>query len=520
MSTKSAQIKEKNYKNQPKGSLNGLQPCTKYKVLMNIKNVASKKNFDYENVVSTRPESSTKINLSLQEAKDDFAILTYKSTTADCIEQYVAVLRDENRNEVKNLTLKDKTFKFDDLSLSELYKAQIIATDDKGTKILSNEQPITKSVEMEAKDVKADSVRLEWDPNDFDIDYRLEIVDQSGNKILDNKLKDNLIDLHNLTACTKYSAKVYVDTLEIGSLVFSTEKSTPGLVEDVNFHSNSTFSTISWKHPKINPSCVVSYTVKAKNDKTVLNKIVAKTQTSITTNRLPYSRKISIHVYANYDTSDNATINSTDSEFENFNVDEFVVDTIKEFRRSPAEMQLSWGFDTSFTSSDILDYFEVFFEGTTHKTNKTLINLIIQPCHKTYTIAIRCVSKAGSIGRNVTYEMHLNDSALVLSAIDKESINVQHKNKSLVIVWQADVHEAPCIAYYEIKFAEEVFKTNKTEMEINKFDSCMPYQMTITPISESGTRGATTNYEFETKVLGMYVWNVHDCMCGILNILI
>ncbi|KAL7041862.1 hypothetical protein ACKWTF_000928 [Chironomus riparius] len=487
-----------------------------------VKNLATSKSWEYENFVSTKPDAKTKIELTVGEIFEDYAEFSWTSTTADCLETYHAILKDSTDREIQNITISPtvKTFTFHNLEPRKSYTAVIDAQHEKGSKISSNEQKIKmKSSEnyidnleviLNVQNVTTNTAQLMWDLTDkidSTVTYNLEIFDQTGtNKIFNGVLANNSVILKNLQACMEYNAKITVIEFSKSSeRTFETRMAQPGNVTKISYQANQTHSIISWTPPNINPTCVKNYTIKfgyLKDENATVQHTVPKDHLSKVFDTLKYSTKIYIHVYANLDTSVNATRASNIKVFENFNIDNFVVKTIQEFRLSAAEMQLSWGFDTSFIDGDVLDYFEVFFDGNAIKTKKRLLNLNIIACKTNYTIAIRCASKAGSVGPNVTYHTNLNDKEVQLSIINAIDINVHQNNESLLIEWTPNVYEASCIDYFEIKFADEVFKTNVQKMEINKFDSCMLYQVLITPISiESGTKGETTHYEFETSVL-------------------
>jgi hypothetical protein len=523
--TKTAVYGKSNFRNQLKDKLSGLTACTKFKVKFMVKNVATNKNWEYENFVSTKPDSKlTKIELNVGEVFEDYADFKWTSTATDCLETYQAILKDSNNKEIHKISIEPtvKTFTFHDLEPRKSYTVVIVGQHEKGTKISSNEQKIKmKSSEnyidklqviLNVQSVTTNAAQLMWeltDEIDSPVTYNLEIFDQTGTKkIISEILRNNSVTLKHLNPCTEYNAKItIVEYSKSSEKTFVTSTAQPGNVTQVYYQANQTHSIISWKPPKDNPTCVSNYTIKfgySKDDNETVQHTVLKDQLSKVFDRLKYSTKIYIHVYANFDTYRNATRASNIKVFENFNIDDFVVKTIQEFRLSAAEMQLSWGFDTSFIDGDVLDYFEVFFDGNAIRTKKRLVNLNIIACKTNYTIAIRCASKAGSVGPNVTYHTNLNDKEVQLSVINASDINVHQNNESLLIEWMPNVYEASCIDYYEIKFAEEVFKTSMPKMEINKFDSCMLYQVLITPISiESGTKGETTHYEFETSVLGM-----------------
>ncbi|XP_070507086.1 phosphatidylinositol phosphatase PTPRQ-like [Chironomus tepperi] len=521
--TRTAVYGKSNFRNHQKDKLSGLTACTKYKVMFTVKNVATSKSWEYENYVSTKPDSKvTKIELSVLEVDEDYVDFQWTAKNADCFEIYHAILKDSNNREIQNIKLLPdvRTVSFNNLESRKSYTAVIIAQHEKGSTLSSNEQKIKmKSSEnyiddieviLNVQNVTTNTAQLIWnltDTIDTPVTYNLEIFDQTGtNKIFNEVLTNNSIILRNLKACMEYNAKVTVVEFQKSSeKTFATGMAPPGNVTQITYQANQTHSIISWNPPEVNPTCVTNYTIKfgyLKDENATVQHTVPKDHLSKVFDRLKYSTKIYIHVYANLDTSVNATRASNIKVFENFNIDNFVVKTIQEFRLSAAEMQLSWGFDTSFIDGDVLDYFEVFFDGTAHKTKKRLLNLNIIACRTNYTIVIRCASKAGTVGPNVTYHTNLNDKEVQLSIINATDINVQQYNESLLIEWTPNVYEASCIDYYEIKFADGVFKTNVPKMEINKFDSCMLYQVLITPISiESGTKGETTQYEFETSVL-------------------
>lgn len=486
--------------------------------------MASNKFFEYDNFVTTRPETATtKIQISLESSGENSANFSYSSTKSGCLTEYVAYVKDFKKKTVQNVTLSHKYFTIDSLTSSKPYTVQIIAKDDKGSKILSDEVEFKLTsnevegidVELDVFNITSNSATLKWkfiddfNTEELKLDFFVTVTDADGNKVLDTKTNNYFLNVPKLKPCTEYSAQIH-DTFTSMALNFTTAYEKPSLPRKVQYSVNSTSSTISWLPPEVNPNCVHNYTidynlykVKTFTDSKTATVIVPKSQTFITIDRLPYSKKVYINVNANYDTSTNATRKGTYAEFENFNIDDFVVTTIQEFRLATAEVQFQWGFDLSFNETKVLDYFEVFFDDKTIKTVKNLVNIKIKSCNRNYTVTIRCVSKAGTVGPNVTHATSLNDKEVPLSSIDMSNINVNQNSESINVTWMPNESEAACIAYYDVQFGEDVFQPSEPKMVIKKFDSCLLYQLSITPVSESGTRGGTTIYEFETNVLGM-----------------
>lgn len=223
---------------------------------------------------------------------------------------------------------------------------------------------------------------------------------------------------------------------------------------------------------------------------------MSKQQTSLVLPKVPNSIKLPIHVNVNWDTSNDSVVKT--SEFEHINFEKFIVDNIAEFRLSPTELQLRW----SFNSIEIFKEFQIFYDKKLFSSNQTLINLEIDACRKNYTIVIRCASNGGNFGPNVSYHTNLDDDSVPLSAISDTAFSLTQTSAELAISWVPNRKEAPCIDHYDVLLNEQNFKSEEPKTVLSDFLPCITYRIQVTPITERGTRGESTNYEFTTQLGG------------------
>lgn len=186
------------------------------------------------------------------------------------------------------------------------------------------------------------------------------------------------------------------------------------------------------------------------------------------------------------------------SEFEHIDFDKFIVKNIAEFRLTPTRLQLSW----SFKFMEILKEFQIFFNGQTFTSNETLINFEIDACKRNYSISIRCASNGGNFGPNVSYQTNLDDDSVPLSAISDTAFSVTQTSEELLIKWIPNAKEAPCIEHYDVILNDQNFKVTEPKTILNDFLPCITYRIQVVPVTEKGTRGGSTSYEFTTKVIG------------------
>lgn len=516
------QINYSSYKRMAGRKMSSLNPCTKYRVELMIKNLAAKSRFSYENFVTTRPENN--MVLELLTANVSATSVTFKtaSKVADaCFVRYQLTVKNALKEVIyENSSIVTSEILLESLSPSHAYSAQIVAFDDKASKISSKLLEFkTKSndkcneinepeIQIEKKNLASDSVLLKWNSNSAENIHHLEIIDATGNFVFSANFSNNSAPINNLRACNEYTARITIPcATKIASTNFRTLASMPGDVRDINFNSNHTHSMISWNPPELNADCITNYVIKfqkvkgSSNDSTSF--IVEKNKSLLVLPRRPYAKKLNIYVYANWNTLDNnntAINNSSGKEFEHIDANKFIVDdAISEFRLSPSELQLRWSLNVNFV--DILKEYQVYFLDKVLTTSQPLINLKIDACRMNYTISIRCSSQGGNFGPNITYHTSLDDDAVQLSAISESSFSFKEINNSFLISWMPSKEEAPCIAYYDITLNDQNFKTTESMKEFHDFLPCITYRIGVTPVTEKGTKGKSTFYEFTTNVI-------------------
>lgn len=212
---------------------------------------------------------------------------------------------------------------------------------------------------------------------------------------------------------------------------------------------------------------------------------------------LPLAHRFKLDFYANQVTSSGGDARHAKTLlFDTIDYDRFQVQSINEFRLKRTELQVKWSLAMYYEK--LIDRFEVFFGGEIFSTKKKDLVLPVAACGKNYTINIRCISVDGFIGANVTYRTKMHDDDVPLSSLENR-IQSEQKKESVTISWSPIKEEEPCIAYYEINFNDNVFKTNKTETEINDFAPCITYEIDITPVSTSENYGISSTYEFTSQ---------------------
>lgn len=264
-----------------KNKLNNLQPCSKYRIELKFKNLASKKDLIYEDFVTTKPDGKMALELVTENVTDTSVTFSTKTVSADaCFVQFhLSVKNDLKEIIFDNSTLNEKIINLSNLLPSKTYEAQLKAFDDKGSKIVSN--PInfkTKSNEncneidpktsINIKNIKSDSVTLKWTSDSPENIYHIEILDQIGNSVFTGKFSNNSATINNLNACRDYTARLSIPcATKVVTEKFQTLKSRPGEVRDIHFDSNHTHSMISWSAPENNFECVTNYTVEVGKHK-------------------------------------------------------------------------------------------------------------------------------------------------------------------------------------------------------------------------------------------------------------
>lgn len=517
------------YKKQShKRKMSGLQACTKYKVIITVKNLASNEIFDYENFVMTKPDKTSKIKLTKDNVSNSSVDLAWTTNTKGCLLNYDVTVTNDKKEVVSKIeNIQSTSLTLNDLLPAHEYSVQVTGRDDKNSKLPSNDVNFkTNSSEMDMNSVDillqvtkvyAHSAELMWNMSHAmaNINYHLIVADDDGKIICNKNLTETSFVVKNLKACKWYNATIVALT-KSSSAKFYTPFEKPSEVTKINYTWNDKKSIISWNKPEINADCVTEYKVKCQkargNDSIPTFWTVTKNETTLVVDRLEYAKKIFINVYANWNTSQNST---RLIEFEHFNYDDFVVKGIREFRLSATELQLLWSFDSFY--SNIFKEFQIEFNGNTMLTNKTLVNLNIEACEKNYTIIIRCMSISGNAGSNVTYQTHLNDNDVQLSALTDTDIHVEQTREKVLLSWTPNEHEAPCIDQYEIEFLNNISTHTEPKMELSELSPCITYQIDITPKSKSRRRGDTKQFEFTTDTLGKKTITIIGILFKLIN---
>lgn len=518
--TKSMVHGAKSYKKQTdKRKLNGLSPCTKYDVNLTIQNVASKKDFIYQNIVFTKVDfNAAKIELKVDKVENNSAQLSWTPLTASCITTHKINVVDSKNVSVYEDSVADDFVVVKDLLPCEVYTAQIIAFSANNEKVSSppktfilNSQTSVENLELNKPEVFGDSVALSWNadsscPQEFKINLR----DSDDRTVYAGNIFQNFIVISNLTSCSNYSVELIAldDKKAALKAVIKTFFTHSLAIDNAKVKVSDSKARISWT-PPARLNCIenlnISYTIEDCNFKFDENiscthwEIVDKTSSSHTLSSLPLAERFLLKIYANERTSDDARPRpSTNLTFNTIDYDKFYVQNINEFRLETTKLQLSWSLDNFFLK--ILDQFEILFEDNLLTTKKAYIELDIAACNKNYSVVVRCTSKDGSKGPDVIYHTKLNDDHIPLSSFDK-TIEYKQLNETVIVSWAPRKEEESCVAYYEIDFNDQSFETKDTKTEINDFAPCISYEIYITPISHHGRRGVTSTFEFTTEEL-------------------
>lgn len=255
--------------------MNNLQPCTKYRVELRVKNLANKKDFMYESFVMTKPESNMALELITENVTDTAVTFSTRSKSADaCFVRYELSVRNSLQEIIYENSTADKNMIVTDLLPSNEYTANLTAFDDKDSKVstnilsfktLSNENcnEVDTNLMIDVKNIKSDSALLKWSSDSPEIIYHIAVLDQSGKSIFAGKFSNHSATINNLEACRDYTARLSTPcATKIATKGFQTLKGTPGGVEEIILNSNHTHSMISWTTSEINVGCVVNYTVE------------------------------------------------------------------------------------------------------------------------------------------------------------------------------------------------------------------------------------------------------------------
>lgn len=264
-----------------KNKLSSLQPCSKYRVELKFKNLATKTDFIYENFVTTKPDGKMAFELLAENVTDTSVTFMTKTVSADaCFVRYHLSVKDDLKEIIfENSTLSEKIINLSTLTPSKSYSAQILAFDDKGSKISSNLinfktkssdncNEINPNPSINIKTIKSDSVALKWSSDSPENIYHIEIINEEGNSVFSGKFSNNSATINNLNACRDYIARLSIPcATKVVSKNFQTLKSRPGEVRDIHFDSNHTHSMISWSAPENNFECVTNYSVEVGKHK-------------------------------------------------------------------------------------------------------------------------------------------------------------------------------------------------------------------------------------------------------------
>jgi hypothetical protein len=504
--------------------MNGLSHCTKYKVQLLILNIKSNKSFTYNNFVTTKPDAKdTKIHLKPPELVNDSAIFNWKANSASCFVNYQLILKDELQEVVYNNTFENTSTTVDISSLNVL-SSQIFAFDDKGIRIASNEQKFNYIINV-AVENDENNVTLSWTTNytkTHEKIFHVKIMNENSNEIvMEIDTSKQSVIAKNLTHCCKYSVEISSNfTLKKFKTTFTTIPAMPNDVSNVKLEVKKNETILTWDPPTQNPFCVQNYTIiyetlneipengsttTAKPIPTYSVKYTRVLNSTLKSSKFPHLshyryKNVYVRVIVNQDTSLKADAGRY--ELDNIYYDDLYVDTFKEFRLSPTEVQISW--NNQWINWEILKEYEIIFNNETLHTKTNWINLRIQACKKNYTISVRCVFQNEKAGPSVTYTTNLNDDDVQLSAIRDTDIKITQMNKTILLSWMPNADEQECIKHYEVDFLNRLSTTIEPKMEIDNIELCTPYEIFITPVSFNDTRGKTTKYEFSTSVLGKF----------------
>lgn len=512
----------KNYiKPADKRKLNGLTPCTKYDVNLVIQNIASKKEFSYQNSVTTKvDQNAAKIELKIDKDDSDSVRLLWNTLDASCISNYSVSVKNHRNDTVFEETKPTGGFVIvPDLTACEVFSAQVVATTFRDEEVKSpvktivlKSKTLIDQLKLDIDKMDGESVTLSWstEPEVCLIEYKLNI--HSGDKTVHevHAFTSSAAVINNLTSCSNYSAELIAldgdkRVLKTVMRSFVTHSSTIEEIKVMPIQSTSKVK-VSWTPPK-RLDCIANYTIKYKiedcqfsiDDETNCNETIAVDKSSkwFVYSSLPLAERFLLEFYVN-ETSGDARL-AKKVPFTTIDREKFFVNNINEFRREKTKLQLRWNLDSYFFK--ILKHFEIIFDGKVFETREQLIDLDVEACNKNYTAQIRCYTKDNeTIGPVVTHQTNLNDDDIPLSSM-RNGIQHEQVNNSVIISWSPKLEEKMCIAYYEVDFNDQSFKTNDTKTEINDFAACIDYKLDITPISQHDKRGATATYEFTTKEL-------------------
>lgn len=514
--TKSLVHGAKSYKKQSvKRKLNGLSPCTKYDVILYIQNVATKSDFTYQNIVFTKIDFSVaKLDLKVDKVENGSTSLAWTPLTASCIASHKLHVINSKNVSVFEDVVGDGFAVVNDLSMCEVYSAQVVAFSASNEKVSSpsktfilNSPETLNSLELFIDEVSSDSVALSWiTDSSCQQEYKITIRSSDERIVYATNVFKNSIVISNLTSCSNFSVELIAldDRKAALKAVIKTFFTHSETVDNIKVKVTESKARISWTSPA-KLDCIENFNITYKiedctfkfdeNISCSRSEIIEKTSSSHTLHSLPLAERFLLTIYANESTSGDArhTKNLT---FTTIDYDKFHVQNINEFRLEKTKLQLSWSIDNFFLK--ILDHFEILFEGDSLTSEKAIIALDIEACNKNYSVVIRCISKDGTKGPDVSYHTNLNDDDVPLSLLAK-SIEYRQLNETVVVSWAPRKEEESCVAFYEIIFNDQNFKTEETKTEVNEFAPCITYEIDITPISHHGRRGITSTFEFTTQ---------------------
>lgn len=503
-----------------KKKLNNLNPCTKYDVNLVIHNVATKKDFAYQNIVFTRLDlKAAKLELKVDKIESDSATLSWNIADATCITSYnLSIINSRNESVFENSSEKGGSVIATKLSACDVYTASAVAVSawnkevrSKSKTFVLKSQNDVENLKLTVDSVTSSSVALSWGSEICSLEFKLNLRN-GGNKIVyTTNTFNNSTVINDLTSCTEYSVElIALDhaklSLKAVNKTFVTH-STP--IDKVDIAVIGSTVSITWKSPP-KLDCIVNYNISYtiedcnfvidQNTSCGKSKIVDKSKGFASFSSLPLAERFLLDFYVNEVTSESGVASRAKTwKFNTVDYEKFFAQNINEFRVGTTELRLGWSVDNYFLK--ILKHFEVFFDGQVLKSERPAITLNVAACNKNYDVVIRCVSIDGLFGPNITYQTNLHDDDLQLSSL-QNNIEYMQANESIIISWLPLKEEESCIAYYEIDFNEQSFKTEELQTEINEFAPCMTYEIDITPVSHQGRRGITAKYEFTTSELG------------------
>lgn len=523
--TKNSIFGKKSYGTQKnKKSLGGLKACTKYDVKFVIQNVATKKEFNYQNVVATKVDfDSSKLELKVDKSEHESVQLLWNTfDTTSCVESYqVTVINRQNDSIFEDADAKMGSLTVRNLSVCELYSAQVIATTlnfnekikSAATTFSVKSKKVVESLKLNIDEIHGESAALSWTvvPEACFMEFKLNIRDVNNKIVYETNSITNSTVISNLTSCSNYSAELIAldddkRALKAVTKTFVTHSSKIGDIRVVITAPGS--AKVIWSSPK-RLDCIVNFKMIRKITEcrfTINDDIPCVEEISINkaskwhlSEALPLAERFLVEFYVNELSGDsifmkNLTFNTMDR-------DKFLVNHINEFRRERTKLQLRWSMESFFMKN--LKHFEIKFEGRIIETRDQLVDLEVEACAKNYTIEISCISKDNERGPAVIYRTNMNDDDIPLSSL-QDNIHYEQVNELVIISWQPQKKEESCIAYYEIGFSDQTFKEEKTRTEINDFAPCILYEFDITPISHHDKRGITTTFEFTTKEVGEF----------------